>query len=197
MIKKLTIAAILLPLGITAQAREGAYIGANLAWSQIDAEATSTVKESFKDSGFGGAFYAGYGRMGANGFLALEVNADISDAKVKEQAGGINFTYEKRESFGAGFLMGANLPHGLAAYARVGWQQSEFKGGMSYNQEKLSIRKDHDGIRYGVGLLIPLHETFDLRAEAARTEYNKKTYVSGFNIEPVTNEFLLGATIRF
>lgn len=194
MIKKLTIAAVVLPLCMAAQAREGAYIGANLAWSQIDAEATVDtpyLKENDKDYGIGGAIYAGYGRMGANGFLALEINIDASDAKISEKA----ITYEKKESFGAGFLMGANLPHNFAAYARVGWQQSDFRLDTGANQA--SVRKEHDGIRYGIGGMIPLHEILDLRLEANHTYYNKKYYADNLQGRPKENQIQAGLTLRF
>src|SRR5699024_9842098 len=101
-----------------AQAREGAYIGANLAWSQIDTNSRGGAlveRVDKKDDGFGGSLYAGYGRMGANGFLALEVNAAMSDTKVDITLGHDKSTLEMKDSFGAGFLMGANLPHNFAA----------------------------------------------------------------------------------
>src|SRR5690625_3286459 len=150
MIKKLTIAAVVLPLCMAAQASEGAYISANLAWSQIDTEATVETpysKGSDKDYGTGGAIYAGYGRMGANGFLALEINIDASDAKISEKT----ITYEKKESFGAGVLMGANLPHNFAAYARVGWQQSDFRLGVDVGDRKSTrLNSSHVAISYAV-----------------------------------------------
>jgi len=196
MIKKLTIAAVVLPLCMAAQAREGAYIGANLAWSQIDAEATVETpysKGSDKDYGTCGAIYAGCGRMVANGFLALEINIDASDAKISEKT----ITYEKKESFGAGFLMGANLPHNFAAYARVGWQQSDFRLGVDVGASQASVRKEHDGIRYGVGAMIPLHEILDLRLEANHTYYNKKHYADNLQGRPKENQIQAGLTLRF
>lgn len=200
MIKKLTIAAVVLPLCMAAQAREGAYIGANLAWSQIDIEAivdTPYSKGSDKDYGAGGAIYAGYGRMGANGFLALEINVDASDAKISEKESGTAITYEKKESFGAGVLMGANLPHNFAAYARVGWQQSDFRLGVDVGASQASVRKEHDGIRYGVGAMIPLHEILDLRLEANHTYYNKKHYADNLQGRPKENQIQAGLTLRF
>lgn len=200
MIKKLTIAAVVLPLCMAAQAREGAYIGANLAWSQIDASSSGgvlTERVDKKDDGFGGALYAGYGRMGANGFLALEVNAAMSDTKVDIKLGHDKSTLEIKDSFGAGFLMGANLPYNFAAYARVGWQNSEFKNSNTENNKHWEKTSKHDGIRYGVGALIPLHEMIDVRIEFARTDYNKKTYTHDTKIKPSTNEVMLGASLRF
>lgn len=200
MIKKLTIAAVVLPLCMAAQAREGAYIGANLAWSQIDTNSHGGVladRSEKKDDGFGGALYAGYGRMGANGFLALEVNAAMSDTKVNLQLGHDKSTLEMKDSYGAGFLMGANLPHNFAAYARLGWQQSEFENKNSDAGNSWSKKSTHDGLRYGVGAMIPLHERLDIRVELARTDYNRKAYTQGVEIKPSVNEVILGASFRF
>jgi|SRR5699024_1855355 len=200
MIKKLTIAAVVLPLCMAAQAREGAYIGANLTWSQIDTNSHGGVladRSDKKDDGFGGSLYAGYGRMGANGFLALEVNAAMSDTKVDMSLGHDKSTLEMKDSFGAGFLMGANLPHNFAAYARIGWQNSEFKNNNIEGNNSWSKASKHDGIRYGVGVLLPLQEVIDARFEVARTDYNKKTYTQETKIKPSTNEVVLGVTFRF
>lgn len=201
MIKKLTIAAVVLPLCIAAQAREGAYIGANLAWSQIDTNSHGGVladRSEKKDDGFGGALYAGYGRMGANGFLALEVNAAMSDTKVDLQLGHDKSTLEMKDSYGAGFLMGANLPHNFAAYARLGWQQSEFENKNNQGSNSWSKRNTHDGVRYGVGLMVGLTEIFDIRVEAYRTDYNRKSYSEfGTSIKPSENAAGVGASFRF
>src|SRR5690625_1658592 len=191
MIKKLTIAAVVLPLCMAAQAREGAYIGANVAWSQIDTSSSGgvlTERADKKDDGFGGALYAGYGRMGANGFLALEVNAAMSDTKVDIKLGHDKSTLEMKDSFGAGFLMGANLPHNFAAYARVGWQNSKFKNLNYDGNDQWTRFSTHDGLRYGVGAMAELNEFIDLRFVLHRTDYNRKTYSDyGTSIKPSEN----------
>jgi|SRR5699024_1013942 len=184
-----------------AQAREGAYIGANLAWSQIDTNSRGGAlveRVDKKDDGFGGSLYAGYGRMGANGFLALEVNAAMSDTKVDITLGHDKSTLEMKDSFGAGFLMGANLPHNFAAYARIGWQNSKFKNSNSAEDAQWSRFSTHDGLRYGVGVMAGLSELIDLRFELHRTDYNRKTYSDfGTSIKPSENALAIGATLRF
>lgn len=194
-------AVLTVSLAGTAHAREGAYLGAQVGWADTGIKITDrqygNTFDGLHGEGVNGTLFAGIGRRGANGFLALEINGGMGNAEAELRGVGTT-AYRIQESYGVGFLAGMNSVGDSALFVRAGWQRASFKAedkgpGYSWNEER-----DHDGLRAGVGVLLPISHNVDFRAEWNKTFYGKKDYDHGaISIKPTETQFALGVSYRF
>ena len=196
----------------SAVAREGGFMGVHAGWLDaatdinmiVAGDSEARVESVAVDGGAGGAF-VGYGWEGMHGFLALEANLGLNAGTSKLSAGNLEGRLESGPTYGLGALMGLNLNGGMATYLRVGWQVGKYElkirdadpvDGFSASDEKT-----HDGLRVGVGTLIPLTERTDVRLEWGKTFHSREDYfrddADRVTIKPRESHFMVGVSTRF
>jgi len=190
-----------LALGMSSQAvaREGAFLGAGAGWSSNKVEVSAgdaANLDGLAADGLGGTVFVGYGWRSIHGFFAIEANMGMRDAEAEEtvRSGGatLKTRVESDLSYGLGVLLGGRL-EGATPYLRLGWQTSnyEINGPASDDQ-------DHDGVRYGVGALLPLQDNLDMRLEWNQTRYSEEEYFDGgLELEPTESLFTVGLSLRY
>ncbi|MBL7252067.1 outer membrane beta-barrel protein [Alloalcanivorax marinus] len=193
-----------LVLGLPSQvmAREGGFIGAGMGWSSNHVEMSSSALgarynlDGLAADGLGGSIFAGYGWRSIHGFFAIEANMGMRDAEAEEtlRSGGVTdkAQVESDVSYGLGILLGGRL-EGATPYLRLGWQTSNYEVSGADSDDQ-----DHDGIRYGVGALLPLQENLDMRLEWNQTRYGEEDYFDGaLELKPTESLFTVGVSLRY
>ena len=181
--------ALVLGLPSQAMAREGVFFGAAAGWSNNDVELAGG---DVSVDGAGGSMFAGYGWQSIHGFFAVEGNIGIRNAE-GDLIAFSDSSIESDMSYGLGVLLGGRL-EGATPYLRLGWQTSnyELKGGADSDDQ------DHDGIRYGIGALLPLQRNLDMRLEWSQTRYSEESYFDGaLELEPTESLFTVGLSLHY
>jgi hypothetical protein len=161
----------------------GAYIGfftsdESIAIKGSGSRGSSGIDRSdYADSNLDVGAYAGWGYSWDRWLISVEVEVDdnktsLSHSKAKASSRTIEF--EKQKTQGAGLRFGYLLPANATLYVRTGLVESDFLIDNRINDEpdNADVTKfDETGVRYGVGIDVPLAPHLSARFDYAYADY--------------------------
>lgn len=188
-------------------------------------EFTSASSHTGSATGWMGGIFAGYGRYFDTLYLALEINANTSNAdsvvNYNDSFGNVSHVKVRaRSSYGIALLPGVKVNDSSLLYVRLGWLRTNFKGTADYTQFDLdeltlnSVSASHsawrNGFNFGVGIETAIACDVSIRGEFTHTSFNNKTasatFVNTTTADSITttdkfdvsnNEFMLSAIYHF
>jgi hypothetical protein len=165
-----------------------------------DRDAGSVLKAEAGEGGASGGLFAGYGFVWNDIYLGGEVEGELSNASWdrKRQPTGRTFVIDKEGGVGAALRLGYVLPGGALAYGRAGVMYSKFHTEMTSAGSRFEEDEWLVGVRLGVGLELPISESFFARLEYSYTEYEDASLATGSGPEDFEHsEGLFRAAIGF
>jgi outer membrane immunogenic protein len=175
-------------------------------------------KTHLSGKGWSGSLFAGYAMRFASCnrdcedlYLALEAN--ITARKVKFKSSNSEFlhssfghtSYKMERDYGVSLLPGYAISDCTLFYARVGYARGQFKIATT-DISLLSIHKDLNGFRYGLGIRQDINECFAVRMDYSHTHYKRASMFTydpvGFtskstSIKPTTHRLEIAALYTF
>jgi len=186
----------------------GFYVGAGGGHDTLtsenhgDRQAGSVLDAEAGEGGAAGGLFAGYGLTWHDIYLGAEGEAELSNTSWERsrEPTGRNFTIDREGGIGAGLRLGYVLPGGALAYARAGVMYSKFHTevrttGNTFEEDEWLL-----GGRLGVGLDLPLSESFFARLEYSYTAYEDASLATGSGPEDFEHSeglFRAGLGFRF
>jgi hypothetical protein len=161
----------------------GFYLGGQTGYGSL-ATNTSGKRQSgsddgeFGDNGFTGGLFGGYGFTLNRWYLGAEIEGEWSDLAwfhQKLKSDSRTFGVKKEDSVGLSGRLGYSLSSGNLLYAKVGSVWTNFKTDYTINNSPLTaVDTDNrlTGIRFGLGMDVPLTEHAFVRLDSTYTFYN-------------------------
>ena len=167
--------------------------------------------------------YFGYGHFWDTLYLALEINANTSNADSTfsyndSEGNSVDSHAKARGSYGIALLPGIKLNDSSLLYFRLGYLRTNFKAngdativdedtGVS-NHVSASTNKWRNGFQWGPGIQTAIAENVSIRGEFTHTSYNSKTASGSITTDTdvidfsdkytlSNNEFVLSAIYTF
>lgn len=173
---------------------EGAYVGGQIGYSNINVEVTVAGVGSADDNldGFGGGGFIGFG--GTNGQLygAVEAELGFDGADWSATSGGITADVEAQLTFGFGARIGAVIDDRYLIYGRAGWARTNVELSVTGIG---SDNEDFDGFRFGGGLEWMPADNIGVRGEYTYTIYDDPFDISGVDFD--LNQHLLRIGVAY
>ena len=165
-------------------------------------EAGSVLDADFRAQGFALAGFAGYGFVINRIYLGAEGEADGSWSgwDHRREPGGSDFTQDKVYSFGGAARLGYVVADRALIYGRFGAVLSRFRATFQEGAQSLEQNTSRVGLRFGMGLEIPLNRSIFARLDYSHTRYGSYTvnHVNGVEVhKPNENLVRLVAVYRF
>jgi opacity protein-like surface antigen len=167
--------------------------------------AGSVLVADFGDTGFTGGVFAGYNAQFERWVFGGEVDAEISDAAWdhEREPTGRSFSLEKQYSLGASLRAGYVLGQAALVYARAGIVHSGLEYNFLRGMTALSADLGETGLRFGMGMEMPMTEQLNVRLDFTHTDYGRQSvFIPGvgngeerFDVSETL--FRLGTAYRF
>ena len=173
----------------------GPYVGAALTADSVTVGGEDIFEngDEFRglgDSGVGGSIFAGYNFLfGTAGVAGLEINGDISTAKLVFDDTVDRVQIKAKEGFGVTARVGAAINNQTLLYARGGYQRTRVRFSDPDDVAFGSFSEWGDGVRAGVGL----ESSFGGGNTKFRVEYNYNNYEAGV----LNHQALAGIVLGF
>lgn len=184
----------------SANALDGAYVGAGLALSKVSLKisgdgASLNLGDDSHDAGLN--LSAGYGTSFGQFYLAGELGYQTSLGESdfgSIETGGSPLTVagKLKNGWTASVLPGFKLSKGTMAFARLGYVQA--KGELSFDGESES--KNFKGAVYGIGVKHAFTPNIAAVLEYQSVVFSKKT-IDGGDFKPSSNGVVLGIQYGF
>jgi len=151
---------------------------------------TSASSANASATGWMGGIFAGYGHFWDNLYLALEINANASNAdsafSYNDSVGNVAYSKVKaRGSYGIALLPGIRLNDSSLLYFRFGYLRTNFKANGNATLVDLdtgtsfpvaaSANSWRNGFQWGPGIQTAIADNVSIRGEFTHTSYNSKT----------------------
>lgn len=169
----------------------GPYIGGQLGYSVYDVELSEPgfSSEGLSGSGGEGGLFAGWG-MKPTPVTYAGVEAEYNWSGAEHLTDG--FQIEDKDNYGISARVGWLPANNVMLYGRLGWQRAE----LEYRLSGFSSKRDHDGLRLGLGAEVAMAGNWLMRLDYAHTIYDDVT-VFGTKFEPVNDVFRIGFGFQF
>ncbi len=188
----------------------GFYIGAQVGHGVVastttgDRAAGSVLTADFSDDGLTGGIFVGYGHQLGRVYLGVEGEAEYGDVHWDHERdpSGRSFSVTKKEGYGAGLRLGYVANNSALIYGRVGLVQTNFEAAFKRGNNVLVEDKRASGVRYGMGLELPMSERAVIRLDYTFTSYDAFQVVvppagDAERYETTESLFRLGTALRF
>lgn len=174
-------------------------------------------KDHLAGTGVFGNVFGGYQWQYKKTFLGAELEGDLSTLKYhgyytdinNQEASYATFTIDK--IYGISLLPGYFILDKLGIYGRLGavrgdFKYSEYKDNSTSNNVGISERKWRNGLKYGIGAILPVYDHLNLRLEYDHIQYQTYTdntfplapnQVRTIKITPNSNQFALSFVYAF
>ena len=165
---------------------------------------SNTDQGEFADSKLNIGLFAGGGYTFENSlYLGIEVEGDRSNTKISHSKSKLTSHTQyvtRQDSFGGSVRVGYQIPTGALLYTRVGLVRTQFDTYVTINNapENAFINGSYiNGMRYGLGMEIPLLYSMFARFDYTHTKYdtilaNLVTHVESFDLREDMFRFGLG-----
>lgn len=201
--------------------KDGPYVGASIGYDiPVYHENTSIQNSIFQTTqvrdhvthGMVGGIFIGYGKYFDSLYLGGELFGNIYSGTDKSYAnqtqGGVNVTNsserEINQSYGVSILPGMKVNNITLLYGRLGYVRGRFTSTLSRSTSitgslpDVSSSANLNGIDYGIGMEVLLHNNVSMRGEFKHTNYMGNVVVNpGANFSPSDNMVTLGLVYNF
>jgi hypothetical protein len=150
-----------------------------------------TLDANFGAMGTTTGGYLGLGWTFGTWYLGAELDADASHVGWTHErvtsggGGGRDFSADKKWSYGGSLRAGYVLPSGALMYARVGTVRTEFNTRYSRGNSGTVNQDDMlEGMRWGLGMEVPLSRVTYLRMDYIATTYDDAINFTGLGANP-------------
>jgi opacity protein-like surface antigen len=157
----------------------GGYLGVQVGHGGIssrtqgDRDAGSVLTADFGDTGITGGVLAGYKWQTGDLVLGAEVDGELAQQEWNHarQPSGRTYSVEKAGSASASLLGGVVLGDVALAYGRIGVTGTSFDMDFSNPGGTAQKTEWRAGVRYGLGLEVPVTDDFTMRFDYTFTDY--------------------------
>lgn len=189
----------------------GFYVGAQVDSDSLSLD-TSGLRGpgadygTYSRTGFSGGLFGGYGHNFDPLYIGLELEGDNSNADIfhrNDKVDSRTISVSRGRSYGASARLGYTLPTGALLYGRIGAVRTRFDTYYTVNnalQNAYRNGRDVTGLRYGVGMDVPLSGSAFARLDYTYTQYNKiiaDVVTEAEQIKPSEDMFRLGLGWQF
>ena len=197
---RLAAVAALAVIGTTtaqAEAFNGAYAGLSVGLDNYEVKgsdvfAIGDAYDGLSGNGASVGAYLGYDLpIGSGAFVGAEAFVDTSGAKLRYDDTADAFSLKARESYGISTRIGAKVNDSTGLYARLGWQQTRFKGELNGFADSTT----EDGWRYGAGIETSLGSNVALRLEYSIVDYGSAGTAGVLDVK--NGQLKTGVSLRF
>jgi len=186
----------------------GFYAGGTLGHNGVGSRVTgprenaSVLDADFRGQGFGLAGFGGYGFVYRSFYVGAEseLEGSWSGWDHRRAPHGSDFTQDKVFSLGGAARLGYVVAGRALIYGRIGAVLTQFRTTFQDGPHSYSQNDNRVGLRFGVGVEVPVTKSIFTRLDYSHTLYGSYTlsHVSGVEVyKPNENLVRLGVVYRF
>lgn len=175
---------------------DGFYMGMQIGHGALathteGARGSGTDDGDFGDLGTVAGPFIGYGIGGKRFHAGVELEAEVGGEEWRhaKTPDGRVFSHERGDGFGAGLRLGWIAGHQSLLYTRFGYARGEFETYYKEDDATPAVEQTDrlDGLRYGLGLEIPVNDETFWRFDYSITDYEDFDIATGSDVETFDN----------